>query len=110
MKTSLALPSVLAVSAALVLPSPAAAKTSCGKIHGSVGGTRLTVTVYRIRGSVSCDRARSYARHIVGARCEGEKLVAGYRCTHGAATLGEPAASGFTLRKASNRIEGRVRA
>jgi hypothetical protein len=110
MKTYLTVPTLLGILVALALPRAAEAKTSCGKIHGSVGGTRLTISVYRISGTVSCVRAKSYSRHVLGARCQGEKLVAGYRCTHGASALGEPVASGFTLRNGRNRIEGRARA
>jgi hypothetical protein len=91
-------------------PDRAEAKTACGRFTAKNGSFRLEVRVYRIRGSVSCRRARSLSRHVIGARCEGEKLIDGFRCYHGASALHEPRASGFTLRKRHTVIEGRVRA
>ena len=82
-----------------------AAKTACG----SFTKNGLKVSVYRIRGDVSCHRARRLSHHVIGARCRGEKLVAGFRCYHGAKALGEPAASGYTLKKPGTVIEGRIR-
>jgi hypothetical protein len=86
-------------------PGSAEAKTACGSFKEK----HLKVSVYRIRGSVSCARARGLSRHVIGSACQGQVLVAGYRCYPGAPALHEPAASGFTLRKGRTVIEGRVR-
>ena len=80
-------------------------KTSCGSFEKN----GLKVSVYRIKGDVSCHRARRLSRHVPGSRCKGEQVVAGFRCYHGAKALGEPAASGFTLKKPGTVIEGRIR-
>ena len=102
--------SVLAASGAALLialaASPAAeAKTNCG----SFTKNGAHVTVYKVKGSVGCKRAKRVAHRAIGASCQGEKLKGGWKCTRGAAALGEPAASGFTLRKGRNNVQGRVR-
>ena len=98
------------VAAALAGTSgPADAKTSCGSFTARNGSKNLRVRVYRIRGPVSCRRAIRLSRHVIGARCEGERVVGAFRCFHGASALGEPAASGFTLREPGTLIEGRIR-
>jgi hypothetical protein len=102
-------PLLLAFALAAVLlagaPGRAEARTACGTFRAS----HLKVSVYRIRGSVSCSRAGSLSRHVIGSACHGQVLVGGYRCYPGAPALHEPAASGFTLKKGRTVIEGRVR-
>ena len=97
------------ITALMAAPGPAAAKTSCGSFAARNGAFRLSVRVYRIRGTVSCRRAVRLSRHVIGARCRGEVVAEGFRCFKGAPALGEPAASGFTLKKGATVIEGRVR-
>ena len=86
-------------------PAAEAKKTNCG----SFDKNGAHVTVYRIEGGVSCRRAKRVAHRAIGASCSGEKLKGGWTCTHGAPALGEPDASGFTLRKGHNNVQGRVR-
>ena len=49
------------------------------------------------------------AHRAIGNRCDGNRLRGGWKCTHGAPALGEPEASGFTLRKRRNNVQARVR-
>jgi hypothetical protein len=101
---------LLVLGAALAaMPGSAYAKTSCGSFTAKNGSFSLKVHVYRIKGHVSCRKARSLSHHVIGARCQGEKVVGAYRCYHGAPALREPAASGYTLRKRGTVIEGRIR-
>src|SRR3954447_19383727 len=100
---------VVASGAALLLAlagSPAAeAKTNCG----SFTKNGAHVTVFKIKGHVSCRTARRVAHRAIGASCSGEKLKGGWTCTHGAPALNEPQSSGFTLRKGGRNVQGRVR-
>jgi hypothetical protein len=100
---------VAASGAALLLAlagSPAAeAKTNCG----SFTKNGAHVTVYKIKGHVSCRTARRVAHHVIGASCQGEQIAGGWKCTHGAPALNEPQSSGFTLRKGRRNVQGRVR-
>jgi hypothetical protein len=102
-RTSTAVCTVLLV--ALAGTGTAEAKTSCG----SFTKNGAHVTVYKIKGHVSCKTARRVAHRAIGASCSGEKLKGGWKCTHGAPALNEPATSGFTLRKGRKNVQGRVR-
>ncbi len=101
---------VLVLGAALAaMPGSAYAKTSCGSFIAKNGNFSVKVHVFRIKGHVSCRRARRLSHHVIGARCQGEKVVGSYRCYHGAPALREPASSGYTLKKRGTVIEGRLR-
>jgi hypothetical protein len=102
---------VLVLGAALVaMPGSASAKTTaCGSFTAKNGNFTVKVHVYRIKGHVSCRTARRLSHHVIGARCQGEKVVGSYRCYHGAPALREPASSGYTLKKRGSVIEGRLR-
>ena len=90
----------------LAAVAPAGARTTrCGSFSFSGG----KVSVYRIKGTASCSTGKRIAKSAIGSRCNGGVVRDGWRCTRGARTLGEPAASGFTLTKGRTRFEARVR-
>ena len=97
----------MAAAAGLSGPvAPASAATRCGSFTIRGG---LRVIPYRVRGSQSCAYVRRIARAAIGSRCQGEVVRDGFRCTRGAPALGEPAATGFRLRRGRSDFQARVR-
>ena len=101
----ISLPVCTALLLALAGTGTAEAKT---KNCGSFTKNGAHVTVYRVKGHVSCKTARRVAHRAIGASCSGEKLKGGWKCTHGAPAIGASSANGFTLRKGRKNVQGKV--